>query len=102
MRQGITLLGRDGDAPGGTTRPSWALDGSFLAFRYLLQLRPEFDEFKRKEAEKQKIDEELLGARLIGRWKSGTAPLVLCLWICISPTDTMISNRCTRRRRSHS
>ena len=69
--QGITLLGRVGDP---TPRPSWALDGSFLAFRYLFQLVPEFDTFLKQNpipglppAE----GSELLGARLVGRWKSG-------------------------------
>ena len=71
VAQGITLLGRVGDA---IPRPSWALDGSFLAFRYLFQLVPEFDTFLKKNpipglppAE----GSELLGARLVGRWKSG-------------------------------
>ncbi len=76
VRQGIILLGREGDATSGA-RPSWALDGSFLAFRYLFQLRPEFDDFKKQKAERDGIDVELLGARLMGRWKSGTVPPVL-------------------------
>lgn len=38
--QGIFFLGRTGDT---VTRPKWALDGSFLAFRQLPQLVPEFD-----------------------------------------------------------
>jgi hypothetical protein len=71
VRQGIMLLGRDGDTP---TRPSWALDGSFLAFRYLFQLRPEFDDFKKQKAEKDGIDVELLGARLMGRWMRYSPP----------------------------
>ena len=69
--QGITLLGRVGDP---IPRPSWALDGSFLAFRYLFQLVPEFNTFLTQNpipglppAE----GSELLGARLVGRWKSG-------------------------------
>lgn len=97
VRQGIILLGRDGDAPSGT-RPSCALDGSFLVFRYLFQLRPEFDDFKKKRAEKNGIDVELLGARLMGRWKGGTAPLVLLSRCGDRPTETM-PNRCTYRRR---
>lgn len=69
--QGVILLGREGDAPdGGTIRPSWALDGSFLAFRYLSQLVPEFDAFKKRKATHE-VSEELFGARLMGRWKSG-------------------------------
>jgi Dyp-type peroxidase family len=77
VRQGIVLLGREGDAPNVpnvTTRPPWALDGSFLSFRYLFQLVPEFDEFKRQNSipgVPPELSSELLGARLVGRWKSG-------------------------------
>jgi Dyp-type peroxidase family len=78
IRQGIILVGRDGDALD-KSRPSWALDGSFLAFRYLFQLVPEFDLFlKSNPIPGLPPDEgsELLGARLVGRWKSG-APIDL-------------------------
>lgn len=71
VRQGVILLGRDGDS---VTRPSWALDGSFLSFRYLSQLVPEFNGFLKQQAIKglpQDQGAELLGARLVGRWKSG-------------------------------
>ena len=37
----IILLGRDDDIQ----RPDWATDGSFLAFRQLKQLVPEFNKF---------------------------------------------------------
>jgi hypothetical protein len=83
----VILLGREGDdgvaPPGGSgsgiKRPSWALDGSFLAFRYLKQLVPEFDAFLEANALKvpfppapgDPTGAELLGARLVGRWKSG-------------------------------
>ncbi|TGJ80762.1 dyp-type peroxidase [Xylaria hypoxylon] len=92
VRQGVILLGREGDdgllIPGqplkSVTRPSWALDGSFLAFRYLKQLVPEFDSFleanalpvPRIRAPGDPTGAELLGARLVGRWKSG-APIDL-------------------------
>ena len=69
--QGVILLGRDGD-PLSQSRPDWAKDGSFLAFRYLSQLVPEFDAFKKATAPKLGLDDETLGARLMGRWKSGT------------------------------
>ena len=71
VRQGIILLGREGDS---VQRPSWALDGSFLAFRYLSQLVPEFDRFLKQNAIAglpPKEGADLLGARLVGRWKSG-------------------------------
>lgn len=38
------LLGREGDAQQ-ATRPTWALDGSFLVFRLLPQRVPEFDQY---------------------------------------------------------
>ena len=85
VRQGIILLGRDGDAPtinnSPVTRPSWALDGSFLAFRYLFQLVPEFDRFLKEHpitatGLSPAEGSELLGARLVGRWKSGKSSKV--------------------------
>ncbi|MCJ1437601.1 hypothetical protein MMC27_006988 [Xylographa pallens] len=73
---GTILLGREGDT---VTRPSWAMDGSFISFRYLFQLVPEFNEFLKANAISGLPVEqgsELLGARLVGRWKSG-APIDL-------------------------
>ena len=77
VRQGVILCGREGDVVAGTTtpftRPAWALDGSFLALRYFFQLVPEFDDFLKKSADPTKgLTSDLLGARLVGRWKSGT------------------------------
>nr|WAW38307.1 DyP-type peroxidase [Cyanosporus caesius] len=77
VRQGIILLGREGDVP----RPVWALDGSFLVLRYFFQLVPEFNAFKDQNALKlpgltPAEGSDLLGARLFGRWKSG-APVDL-------------------------
>ena len=74
IRQGIMLLGRDGDDVA-AQRPSWALDGSFLAFRYLFQLVPEFNQFLTDHpldvgTLTPKEGSELLGARMVGRWKS--------------------------------
>lgn len=91
--QGIVLMGREGDIatvnPVGTSvpvvRPAWALDGTLLAFRYLKQLVPEFDKFLEDNAlpiappqpgSGDPTGAELLGARLVGRWKSG-APIDL-------------------------
>lgn len=77
VRQGIILLGRDGDAPPqGSTRPAWTLDGSFLVFRYQPQLVPEFNAFLAANplpfpGLSKEQGSELLGARLVGRWKSG-------------------------------
>ncbi|KAI0782337.1 DyP-type peroxidase [Abortiporus biennis] len=81
VQPGVILLGRDGDSVPVGSRPSWTLDGSFLAFRYLFQLVPEFNEFLEKNPVQlpgltPKEGSEFLGARLVGRWKSG-APLDL-------------------------
>jgi len=70
---GIILVGEPGDTI--SSRPAWAKDGSFLAFRELQQLVPEFDAFLEEKAvdvpgltRQESID--LLGARMFGRWKS--------------------------------
>jgi Dyp-type peroxidase family len=73
----VILLGRDGDSQQ-AERPGWAKDGSFLAFRFLSQLVPEFNRFLELNAPRVNdpaVDTaELLGARFTGRWKSG-API---------------------------
>ncbi|KIL56434.1 hypothetical protein M378DRAFT_133842 [Amanita muscaria Koide BX008] len=79
VRPGIVLVGRDGDPI--SSRDPWMVDGSFLAFRYLSQLVLEFNKFLKANPVKMPglSDEEgseLLGARLVGRWKSG-APVDL-------------------------
>ncbi|EJD41880.1 DyP-type peroxidase [Auricularia subglabra TFB-10046 SS5] len=82
VNAGVVLVGEPGDA---VLRPPWAKDGSFLAFRQLQQLVPEFDNFLLQKAPvvsglTQQQSADLLGARMIGRWKSGTpvelAPLI--------------------------
>lgn len=77
---GTILLGRLGDT---TSRPLWTLDGSFLVFRKLKQLVPEFSQYLTANAVQNAagtltIQEgaNLLGARMVGRWKSG-APIDL-------------------------
>lgn len=79
---GIILTGREQD-PALSTRPSWALDGSFLVFRKLKQLVPEFNAYLKANALQNaegtlsnKEGADLLGARIVGRWKSG-APIDL-------------------------
>ena len=69
---GVILVGEPGDT---LTRPAWAKDGAFMAFRQLKQLVPEWNKFIAASAPAvpgltpaQSAD--LLGARLIGRWKS--------------------------------
>jgi len=77
--QGIILTGRHND-PLETTRADWAKDGSFLVFRYLFQLVPEFNKFLKDHPIAEdgngkpltpEQGSELLGARMVGRWKSG-------------------------------
>jgi len=54
----------------------WMKNGSFMVFRRLKQLVPEFDQLQFTQAQTLGMDPVLLGARLVGRWKSG-APLAL-------------------------
>jgi Dyp-type peroxidase family len=54
----------------------WMKNGSFMVFRRLNQLVPEFDQYRLDQASTLGMDPVLLGARLVGRWKSG-APLEL-------------------------
>jgi hypothetical protein len=72
INPGIILLGEPGDT---MSRPSWAKDGSFLVFRQLQQLVPEFDDFVVNNAPPvtgltASQASDLFGARMIGRWKS--------------------------------
>ncbi|KAG8793135.1 hypothetical protein FRC12_003771 [Ceratobasidium sp. 428] len=74
---GTILLGTDQDLV--PTRPPWAVEGSFLVFRQLSQLVPEFHDFLDKNPVVSpgldpQLGSELMGARLVGRWKSG-API---------------------------
>ncbi|KAJ7614838.1 dye-decolorizing peroxidase precursor [Roridomyces roridus] len=70
-----------GEANDNITRPAWAKDGSFLVFRQLQQLVPEFHKYLTDNpivephlTRAQGAD--LLGARMVGRWPSG-APVFL-------------------------
>ncbi|KAB5578044.1 peroxidase TAP [Coniochaeta sp. 2T2.1] len=77
VQPGVFVLGRPGDKFK-DERPDWAVDRSFLAFRYLVQHVPEFDSAVKKQAALVSDPPhnlvELMGARMVGRWKSG-APL---------------------------
>jgi deferrochelatase/peroxidase EfeB len=69
---GSILVGETGDS---VTRPAWAKDGSFLAFRQLKQLVPEFNKFLTdnpiiEDGLTAQQGSDLLGARMVGRWKS--------------------------------
>ncbi|CAA7264490.1 unnamed protein product [Cyclocybe aegerita] len=78
IRAGAIILGHDGDLNKDNRAP-WMVDGSFLAFRWLFQKVPEFDDFLNRNALQgpgmtRQQGADLLGARLVGRWKSG-API---------------------------
>lgn len=74
IHQGIILVGRPGDSLK-DNRPLWSLDGSFLAFRKLQQKVPEFQKFLNDEGEKNGLTPDLLGAKLVGRWKNGMSSI---------------------------
>ena len=54
--------------------PEWAANGSFFVYRRLQQDVEGFENFIQEQASEINIDEEKLGAMLVGRWKSG-API---------------------------
>ncbi|KAJ7259663.1 fungal peroxidase [Mycena rebaudengoi] len=61
----------------GRCRPAWSKEGSFLAFRQLKQFVPEFNKYLADNALEvpglsAQQGSDLLGARVTGRWKSGT------------------------------
>ncbi|KAL0565457.1 dye-decolorizing heme-containing peroxidase [Marasmius crinis-equi] len=75
---GIILVGEEGDT---VQRPAWAKSGSFLCWRQLSQLVPEFSKYLNDTAppvEGLSEDEarHLFGSRMVGQWKSG-APIDL-------------------------
>ncbi|KAF8810963.1 Dyp-type peroxidase [Phlegmacium glaucopus] len=89
VNPGVLVLGQPGDE---STRPSWTKNGAFVVYRHLKQLVPEFRTFLEqtvrqsiiinpslpslKDSEDFQKRVDFLGARLMGRWKSGM-PVVL-------------------------
>ena len=84
VNPGVIVTGKLGD-PGLATgiRKDWSTEGSFAVFRWLSQDVPGFNNFLNSnpltEDGNKKIltktqGSELLGARMVGRWKSG-API---------------------------
>jgi deferrochelatase/peroxidase EfeB len=73
---GLLVMGFEGDEDK-ASRPQWAVGGSFLVFRKLKSLVPEYNDFALREGMKlfpnlspEKASDRF-GARLFGRWKSG-------------------------------
>jgi len=54
--------------------PDWTKNGSYLVFRRLRQDVPAFNQMTSELASKLKISTDLIGAKLVGRYKSG-API---------------------------
>jgi len=81
---GEFVFGYPGQGPRVAVKPGppphmeapWLRNGSYMAFRRLEQKVPEFRKFVAERAGRLGMDPELLGARMVGRWKSG-APLEL-------------------------
>ncbi len=67
----------DKDAPGSVAEdgPVWAKDGSFLVVRRLRQEVGNFHKFLEDAGQANGLAADLLGAKLVGRWKSG-APVM--------------------------
>ncbi|KAI7239998.1 hypothetical protein KC343_g4327 [Hortaea werneckii] len=66
--QGVILCNRPGDSAG---HPAWMTDGSFLCFRKLKQNVSDWNKFLVDASNQLGTWSDQLGARLIGRWKSG-------------------------------
>ena len=90
---GLFVFGYPGQSvtPQPPPPPPWIKNGSFMVFRRLQQRVPEFGQFISSESARLQVDRVLLGARLVGRWKSG-APLLLL------PARTTLRSRRTRNK----
>ncbi|MEI7999791.1 MAG: Dyp-type peroxidase [Actinomycetes bacterium] len=66
--------GGDGPGPIAASGPAWTVNGSYLVFRRLRQDVAAFRDFVAHTAVSQGISEDLAGAKLVGRYRSG-APL---------------------------
>lgn len=67
---------KDAESPGTVAEggPVWAKDGSFLVVRRLRQEVGNFHKFLEDASKEKGLSADLLGAKLVGRWKSG-API---------------------------
>jgi deferrochelatase/peroxidase EfeB len=82
VQPGVIITGKTGD-PGLSIRKDWSTEGSFNVFRWLFQEVPEFNVFLKENPLHEDGNgkpltpaegSDLLGARMVGRWKSG-API---------------------------
>lgn len=64
------------EGPPPSVAAPWMRNGSYMVFRRLEQKVPEFRRFVAEQAARLGMDRELLAARMVGRWRSGT-PLEL-------------------------
>lgn len=79
VKANVILLGQADNTDNLTPEQLWVKDGSYLVFRELRQLVPEFQTFcdeAAKSLKNPKVSGDLIGARVVGRWKSG-APITL-------------------------
>ncbi|KAJ5094745.1 hypothetical protein N7456_010606 [Penicillium angulare] len=74
-RPGVIIFGHDGEEEG-MEWPDWARNGSIQVVRRLKQFVPEWNNFLVEQAPKFHLTPDQLGARVMGRWKSG-APVQL-------------------------
>lgn len=72
-RQGGVGAGTN-PGPRANSGPAWALNGAYLVFRRLAQDVDGFRRFMKKAADDQGISVDLMGAKVVGRYRSG-APL---------------------------
>jgi Dyp-type peroxidase family len=74
---GAGAADEEGPGPVARSGPAWTANGSYLVFRRLRQDVAGFRDFVAETARAQGMTEDLLGAKLVGRYKSG-APLEVC------------------------
>jgi Dyp-type peroxidase family len=76
-----------GQPPAGPSpQPAWLENGSYLVFRRLTQDVAGFQDFIRQTASTEHLSEDLLGAKLVGRYRSG-APLEGARNSAVDPAD---------------
>nr|UOK93808.1 atlH [Penicillium chrysogenum]UOO01264.1 AtlH [Penicillium chrysogenum] len=72
-RPGRIIVGHDGEMGNEPKlmHGDWAKDGSYLVIRKYKQFVPEFNNYLKAESQKLHLTSDQLGARMMGRWKSG-------------------------------